>query len=53
MTLYETSLLENTHKLDNENVEPAYRNSPVVVCLPYSRVRLVAENSQLKGTLNT
>ena len=23
MTLYETSLLENTHKLDNENVEPA------------------------------
>ena len=34
MTLYETSLLENTHKLDNENMEPAYRNSPVVVCLP-------------------
>ena len=34
MILYETSLLENTHKLDNENVEPAYRNSPVVVCLP-------------------
>lgn len=23
MTLYETSLLENTHKLDDENVEPA------------------------------
>ena len=34
MTLYETSLLENTHKLDNENMEPAYRNSPVVACLP-------------------
>ena len=25
---------EKKDKLDNENVEPAYRNSPVVVCLP-------------------
>lgn len=35
MILYETSLLgKKKDKLDNENVEPAYRNSPVVVCLP-------------------